>query len=90
MGKTNPGERTSAFGATFNPHDPTRTPTGSSSGEAALVAAGGSALGLGSDSGGSLRQPAHACGASRCARRAAASRSRVTSPSSRPCSTRAP
>jgi len=62
LGKTNPGERTAAFGATFNPHDPTRTPTGSSSGEAALVAAGGSALGLGSDSGGSLRQPAHACG----------------------------
>jgi amidase len=62
MAKTNPGERTEAFGATFNPHDPTRTPTGSSSGEAALVAAGGSALGLGSDSGGSLRQPAHACG----------------------------
>jgi amidase len=62
MGKTNPGERTEAFGPTFNPHDPTRTPTGSSSGEAALVAAGGSALGLGSDSGGSLRQPAHACG----------------------------
>lgn len=62
MGKTNPGERTDAFGATFNPHDPARTPTGSSSGEAALVAAGGSAMGLGSDSGGSLRQPAHACG----------------------------
>ncbi len=62
LGKTNPGEHSEAFGATFNPHDPTRTPTGSSSGEAALVAAGGSALGLGSDSGGSLRQPAHACG----------------------------
>ena len=62
VGKTNPGERTDAFGATLNPHDPSRTPTGSSSGEAALVAAGGSALGLGSDSGGSLRQPAHACG----------------------------
>jgi len=62
LGKTNVGERSEAFGATFNPHDPTRTPTGSSSGEAALVAAGGSALGLGSDSGGSLRQPAHACG----------------------------
>ena len=62
LGKTNPGERTAAFGPTYNPHDPRRTPTGSSSGEAALVAAGGSALGLGSDSGGSLRQPAHACG----------------------------
>lgn len=62
LGKTNVGERSEAFGATLNPHDPTRTPTGSSSGEAALVAAAGSALGLGSDSGGSLRQPAHACG----------------------------
>ena len=62
LGKTNPGERTEAFGPTYNPHDPRFTPTGSSSGEAALVAAGGSALGLGSDSGGSLRQPAHACG----------------------------
>ncbi len=62
LGKTNVGERSGAFGPTFNPHDPTRTPTGSSSGEAALVAAGGSALGIGSDSGGSLRQPAHACG----------------------------
>ena len=62
LGKTNPGERSEAFGPTFNPHDPRYTPTGSSSGEAALVAACGSALGLGSDSGGSLRQPAHACG----------------------------
>ncbi len=60
--KTNPAERSEAFGPTFNPHDPARTPTGSSAGEAALVAAAGSALGLGSDSGGSLRQPAHACG----------------------------
>jgi amidase len=63
IGKTNVGERSEAFGATLNPHDPTRTPTGSSSGEAALVAAAASAFGLGSDSGGSLRQPAHACGA---------------------------
>jgi amidase len=62
IGKTNVGERSEAFGPTFNPHDPRRTPTGSSSGEAALVAAAGSAFGLGSDSGGSLRQPAHACG----------------------------
>lgn len=62
LAKTNPAERSEAFGPTFNPHDPSRTPTGSSSGEAALVAAAGSPLGLGSDSGGSLRQPAHACG----------------------------
>jgi amidase len=62
LAKTNPGERSEAFGPTFNPHDPSRTPTGSSAGEAALVAAAGTALGLGSDSGGSLRQPAHACG----------------------------
>ena len=62
IAKTNVGERSEAFGPTFNPHDVRRTPTGSSSGEAALVAAAGSAFGLGSDSGGSLRQPAHACG----------------------------
>jgi amidase len=62
IGKTNVGERSEAFGPTFNPHDVRRTPTGSSSGEAALVAAAGSAFGVGSDSGGSLRQPAHACG----------------------------
>lgn len=62
LGKSAVGERSEAFGPTFNPHALDRTPTGSSSGEAALVAAGASALGLGSDSGGSLRQPAHACG----------------------------
>jgi amidase len=62
MAKTTVGERSDAFGPTFNPHDLARTPTGSSSGEAALVAAAASAFGLGSDSGGSLRQPAHACG----------------------------
>lgn len=62
LGKSAVGERSEAFGPTFNPHALDRTPTGSSSGEAVLVAAGASALGLGSDSGGSLRQPAHACG----------------------------
>lgn len=50
------------YGRTNNPWDPRRTPGGSSGGEAALLAAGGSPLGLGSDLGGSLRVPAHFCG----------------------------
>lgn len=50
------------YGRTLNPRDPSRTPGGSSGGEAAIVAAGGSPLGLGSDSGGGLRVPAHFCG----------------------------
>ena len=50
------------YGRTLNPHDPTRTPGGSSGGEAAIIAAHGSPLGLGSDSGGGLRVPAHFCG----------------------------
>ncbi len=62
LGKSNVMADNEVYGRTFNPHDLTRSPGGSSSGEAAIVAAGGSALGLGSDSGGSLRQPAHLCG----------------------------
>jgi amidase len=50
------------YGKTVNPYDLTRTPGGSSGGEAAIIAAGGSALGLGSDAGGSIRQPAHNTG----------------------------
>src|SRR4051794_24370452 len=49
-------------GRTSNPYDLTRTPGGSSGGEAAIVAAGGSACGLGTDSGASVRLPAHFCG----------------------------
>jgi amidase len=49
-------------GRTNNPYDLTRTPGGSSGGEAALIAAGGSPIGLGGDGGGSLRLPAHFCG----------------------------
>ncbi|MCC6237973.1 MAG: amidase [Dehalococcoidia bacterium] len=45
-----------------NPRDLARTPGSSSSGEAAVVASGGSPLGLASDSGGSIRWPAHCCG----------------------------
>ena len=50
------------YGRTRNPWNPDRAPGGSSGGEAALIAAGGSPLGLGSDIGGSVRLPAHACG----------------------------
>lgn len=50
------------FGRTTHPLDPTRTPGGSSGGEAALIAAGCSVLGLGTDLGGSVRIPAAFCG----------------------------
>jgi amidase len=50
------------FGATNNPYDSARTSGGSSGGEAALIAACGSPLGLGSDAAGSVRLPAAFCG----------------------------
>ncbi|OYT72291.1 MAG: amidase [Chloracidobacterium sp. CP2_5A] len=50
------------YGRTVHPLSDLRAPGGSSGGEAAIIAAYGSPLGLGSDIGGSLRLPAHACG----------------------------
>lgn len=62
LGKTTVTADSALYGRTNNPYRLDYSPAGSSSGEAALIAAGGSPLGLGSDSGGSIRQPAHNCG----------------------------
>lgn len=50
------------YGTSKNPWNTARVPGGSSGGEGAIIAAGGSSLGLGADIGGSIRIPAHFCG----------------------------
>jgi amidase len=69
LGKTNTPEFTlgfhasnSIYGDTRNPYDLERSPGGSSGGAAAIVAAGGSPFDIGTDTGGSIRQPCHFCG----------------------------
>jgi amidase len=69
LGKSNTPELTMAYetenlvyGRTNNPYDVSYTSGGSSGGAAAILAAGGSALDVGSDTGGSIRVPSHFCG----------------------------
>ncbi len=69
LGKTNTpeltigvGTRNEIYGRTNHPHDLSRSPSGSSGGAAAIVASGGSVFDIGSDIGGSIREPAHLCG----------------------------
>jgi len=69
MGKSNTSEMTMGgemdnpvYGPSHNPYDLSKSPSSSSGGAAAILASGGSCLDLGTDTGGSIRCPAHVCG----------------------------
>ena len=86
LGKTNTPELTFSgktnnpiYGRSCNPYDLDHSPGGSSGGSAAIIPCGGAALELGSDTGGSIPEPAHLCGIAGSSRPRGARRAAATS-----------